>query len=85
MLAARAPQAITVKSYSCRKSAIILSLSMQRCYERRIVVMDVIAFPENLYTTSGVSILLHGVISLPDTTPYDKIRERLLNPTRLLP
>ena len=29
-------------------------------------------FPENLYTTSGLSILLHGVISLPDAMPYDK-------------
>ena len=28
--------------------------------------MDVITFPENLLTTSGLSILLHGVISLPD-------------------
>ena len=30
--------------------------------------MDVITFP----TTSGLSILLHGVISLPDARPYDK-------------
>ena len=29
--------------------------------------MDVIILPENLYT-SGLSILLHGVISLPDAT-----------------
>ena len=29
------------------------------------VVMDVITFPENLLTTTGLSILLHGVISLP--------------------
>ena len=34
--------------------------------------MDVIAFPVNLLTTSGLSILLHGVISLPDATSYDK-------------
>ena len=34
--------------------------------------MDVITFPENLLTTSGLSILLHGVISLPDATSYDK-------------
>ena len=27
---------------------------------------------ENLYTTSGLSILLHSVISLPDATSYDK-------------
>ena len=33
--------------------------------------MDVIMFPENLYTTSGLSILLHGVISLPDGMSYD--------------
>ena len=34
--------------------------------------MDVITFPENLLTTSGLSILMHAVISLPDATPYDK-------------
>ena len=28
--------------------------------------------PKNLKTTSGLSILMHGVISLPDTTSYDK-------------
>ena len=28
-------------------------------------------FPENLLTTSGLSILLHGVISLSDATSYD--------------
>ena len=36
------------------------------------VVMDVITFPENRLTTSGLQILLHGVISLPDATSYDK-------------
>ena len=30
--------------------------------------MDVITFPENLLTTSGLSILMHGVISLPGAT-----------------
>ena len=34
--------------------------------------MDVITFPVNLLTTSGLSILLHGVISLSDATSYDK-------------
>ena len=29
-------------------------------------------FPKNLLTTSGLSILLYGVISLPDATSYDK-------------
>ena len=28
--------------------------------------MDVITFPKNLQTTRGLSILLHGVITLPD-------------------
>ena len=32
-----------------------------------------ITFPENLSTTSGFSILLHGVISLPGATAYDNI------------
>ena len=35
--------------------------------------MDVITFPKNLLNTSGLSILLRGVISLPDTKSYDKI------------
>ena len=35
--------------------------------------MDVITFPENMLTTSGLSILLHGVISLPVATSYDYI------------
>ena len=35
--------------------------------------MDVIAFPVNLKTTSGLSISMHGVISLPYATSYDKI------------
>ena len=30
-------------------------------------------FRENLQTTSGLSILLHGIISLPDATSYDKV------------
>ena len=34
--------------------------------------MDVITFPVNLYTTSGLSIKLHDVISLPDATSCDK-------------
>ena len=35
--------------------------------------MDVITFPINLYTTSGLSILLHGVILLPGAASYNKI------------
>ena len=34
--------------------------------------MDVITFPENLLTTSGLSILIHSVISLPEATSCDK-------------
>ena len=34
--------------------------------------MDVIKFSENLLTTSGLSSLLHGFVSLPDATSYDK-------------
>ena len=39
---------------------------MQHC-------LDVITFPMNLLTTSGLSILLHGVISLPGTMSYDNL------------
>ena len=43
------------------------------CHHVRNVVMDVIMFSVILLTTSGLSILLHGVISLPDETSYDKV------------
>ena len=33
--------------------------------------MDFITFPENIKTTSGLSLLLHGVIPLPDTMSYN--------------
>ena len=33
--------------------------------------MVVITFPENLKTSSGLSLLLHVVILLPDATSYD--------------
>ena len=56
---------ITLKSHFLSKNVIILSLSTQRCYGRHKV-------SQNLYTTSGLSILLYGVISLPDATSYDK-------------
>ena len=39
--------------------------------------MDVMTFPVNLETTSDLSILLHGVISLPDATSYDKFLYRI--------
>ena len=34
--------------------------------------MDVITFPVNRQTTSGLQILLYGVILLSDATSYDK-------------
>ena len=34
--------------------------------------MDIITFPKNLLTTSGLLTLLHSVISLPDATSCDK-------------
>ena len=58
----------TLKSHFWRKKRHNFVIT---CYVRNIV-MDVITFPINLYTTSGLSILLHVVISLPDATSYDK-------------
>ena len=55
---------ITMKSHFCLKNVIILSLCTQRSYGR-------ITFPLNLLTTCGLSILLHGIISLPDATSCD--------------
>ena len=57
---------ITLKSHFCRKSVIILSLCTQPCYGSH-------NFYHILKTTSGLLILLHGVISLWDATSYDKI------------
>ena len=42
--------------------------------------MDVITFPKNLQTTSGISILLRGAISLPAVTSCDKNRLNNLTP-----
>ena len=39
------------------------------CHILRNVIMDFALL--NLYTTSGLYILLHGFISLPDETSYD--------------
>ena len=36
------------------------------------IIMDIITFPKNLLTTSGLLTLLHSVISLPDATSCDK-------------
>ena len=41
--------------------------------------MDVTMIAENLQTSSGLSILLHGFISLPDVMPYDKLYYRYKN------
>ena len=42
------------------------------CHLLYNAIMDVITFPENLLTTSGLLILLQSLISLPDTTSCDK-------------
>ena len=44
--------------------------------------MDFITFPKNLYATSGLSVLLHGFISLPDATSYDKINYSVVQELR---
>ena len=53
---------ITLKSHFWRKKVINASLCMQRCYGHHKVSRK-----------SVISILLHGVISLPDPTSYDKL------------
>ena len=54
----------TLKSYFWRKNVIILSLCT-------LNIMDVKTFPVNLETISGLSILMHDVISLPEATSYN--------------
>ena len=55
----------TLKFHFWRKNVIILSLCMQRCYGRHNVCRKSV-------NSCGLSILLHGVISLPDATSCDK-------------
>ena len=55
-----------MKSHFSRKNVIILSLCTQRCYGRHNV------------SRNGLQILLHGVISLPDATSYDKVINYLI-------
>ena len=47
------------------ENIIILSICTQRYYGHHNI-------SQKLKSTSGLSILLHGVISLPDATSYDK-------------
>ena len=37
-----------------------------------VIMYATLLWPVNLKTTGGLSILLHGVISLPDVTSFDK-------------
>ena len=53
----------TLTFHFWRKNVIILSLCTHRCYGHHNVSRK---------SFSGLSILLHGVISLPDATSYDK-------------
>ena len=57
---------VILKHHFCGKNIIVLSYVPN-------VVVDIRTFPKNLSTTTGLSILLHGVILLPDATSYDKI------------
>ena len=57
---------ITLKSHFCRKIVIILSLCTQPCYGRHSDSRKSVNL--NTLTTSGLSILLHGIISLQDVT-----------------
>ena len=52
----------TLKSYFWCKNVILFSLCAQRCHGHHNVSRK----------SSGLSILLHGVISLPDAMSYDK-------------
>ena len=46
---------------------------VQICHNVCTVVIDVIHKSyQNMSTTSGLSIIMHGVILLPDMTSYDK-------------
>ena len=53
----------TLKSHFWRKNVMILLSCTKHCYGRNNVSRNLM---------SGLQILLHGVISLPDATSYDK-------------
>ena len=57
---------ITLKFHSDVKNVIILSLCMQCSFGRHNISH------KSINPTNGLSILLHGVISLPDATSYDE-------------
>ena len=63
------------------KNCIFFCVKMSRfSFISSKVIKNVITFPENLLTTCGLLILLHGVLSLPDGKPCDKMSYDL-NPT----
>ena len=64
------PIKITLKSHFCRKTLYFFHYVGN-------VDMDVITFPEILYTTSGLSILLLGDISLPDAIVGNPNRKKM--------
>ena len=48
-----------------RDKRLDFAINTQRCYGHHFIIIHV---PENLFNTSGLSILMHGVYSLPDAT-----------------
>ena len=57
---------LLIKSFYWRENVKILPSFTQHYNVRHYVMLL------NLYTTSGLSILLHGIISLPDALSCDK-------------
>ena len=47
---------------------IFINITLIDCHPLRNVIMDVITKRTYLLTTGGLSILLHGIMSLPDAT-----------------
>ena len=60
-----------LKSYLRRENVKVLP------YARRLK-RHFITFPENLWTTSGLPILMHGVISLPDGRYFTARRDVII-------
>ena len=54
------------------KNHILCVKTLRFCHLLRNIIMDIITLSTNLNTTSGLSIVLHGVISLPDLISCDK-------------
>ena len=64
------PKTTLKSSFLCENALILPYIYFQRYYGHQYITLP------KFVNTSGLSILMHGVISLQDMMPYDKIKYR---------